>query len=1037
MSAANAALYYMPGALAGQITVWPAHLQRARRLGFRQICTAPFTRPGQRGDLFLAADLDRPDPRLGAYDTMEAALAAAATAANRAGLELLVDVVLDRMAIDATDRTGYEPPAGTSALDPRRPSADIDAAFARFDRPDLLERWSRRLGAWKKAGVAGFRVLGLEHVPPDFLRRLIAAVGGRFYGWTPGLDWPRLEKLEGLGLAGVFASTPWWDRRAPWYIEEHELLRRIAPIIAPVEAPFGPRLAQRVQGEAKRRLYEQELKLAAATSDGVLMPMGFEFMADHPLDARFPTVLPKMDGEPPLAEAIAAAIALTGGGRMRSLTGPGHKVTALEMSERDRLVLINTDLANDRPAPLAPDPDTTLLKAGEVRIVAHPALRPVVPGALPQAAVLDAAMAPRTIIENITPHVSGGSFAAKRIAGQTVTVEADAYADGHDVLSVELLWRAADEHEWRRAPMAALGNARWQGRFTPFRVGRYLYTVEAWIDEYATLCRAIRLKQDAGVDIAVELEEVRLALEAAISRKSCTRSGLSDVLATLRKGDIAASVQALISPETRRVIADSGERHFLARHEPLTLEVEREAAGFAAWYELFPRSLTDDPKRHGTFADVIAHLPRVRDMGFDVLYFPPIHPIGTKARKGKNNTLTPAPDDVGSPYAIGSPEGGHDALHPALGTFDDFKRLIAAAREHGLELAIDFAIQCSPDHPWLKQHPDWFKHRPDGTIKYAENPPKKYEDIVNVDFYASGAIPGLWEALRDVVLFWAGHGVKIFRVDNPHTKPLPFWQWMIADVRARHPDAMFLSEAFTHPKMMYRLGKVGFSQSYSYFTWRNTKQELEEYLTELTTTAPAEFFRPNFFVNTPDINPIFLQSSGRPGFLIRAVLAATLAGLWGVYSGFELCEGAPLPGREEYLDSEKYEIRVRDFNAPGNIIGEITRLNRIRRAHPALHSHLGVRFYNSTNDQVLAYGKALPSYEDMVFAVVSLDPHNVQETSFEIPLWEWKLPDSASLAAEDLMTGRRFTLHGKRQWLRLDPAQSPFVLWRLFPEETA
>jgi starch synthase (maltosyl-transferring) len=656
---------------------------------------------------------------------------------------------------------------------------------------------------------------------------------------------------------------------------------------------------------------------------------------------------------------------------------------------------------------------------------------------MPRSAVLDAGKAPRVIVENISPRVTGGPFAAKRIVGQGVTVEADAYADGHDVLAVELLWKAADAPEWQRTPMAALGNARWQGRFTPFRVGRHLYAVEAWIDEYATLCRAIRLKQDAGVDITVELEEVRLALEAAIARKSCTRTGLSDVLATLRRGDVTASVQALISPETRRVIGESSERHFLARHEPLPLEVEREAAGFAAWYELFPRSLTDDPSRPGTFADVIADLPRVRDMGFDVLYFPPIHPIGTKARKGKNNSLTAAPEDVGSPYAIGGPEGGHDALHPALGSFDDFRRLVAAARGHGLEIALDFAIQCSPDHPWLRQHPDWFKHRPDGTIKYAENPPKKYEDIVNVDFYAEGAVPGLWEALRDTVLFWIGHGVKIFRVDNPHTKPLPFWQWMIADVRGRHPDAIFLSEAFTHPKMMYRLAKVGFSQSYSYFTWRNTRQELAEYLTELTTTEPAEFFRPNFFVNTPDINPIFLQSSGRAGFVIRAVLASTLSGLWGVYSGFELCEGAPLPGREEYLDSEKYQIRIRDFDAPGNIVAEITQLNRIRRAHPALHSHLGVRFYGSSNEQVLAYGKALPSHEDMVFAVVSLDPHNVQETSVEIPLWEWKLPDSGALAAEDLMTGRRFALHGKRQWLRLDPAQQPFVLWRLFPDEGA
>jgi starch synthase (maltosyl-transferring) len=614
ISAAGAALYYMPGALAGQITTWPAHFERARRLGFRQICTAPLARPGQRGDLFLAADLDKPDPRLGPYDTIEAALSAAAAAAKQAGLELLVDVVLDRIAFDAVDRTGYEPPLNPGALDPRRPSVDIDAAFAQFDRPDLLERWSSRLGTWKKKGVAGFRLLGLEHVPPEFLRQLIANVDGRFYAWTPGLEWPRLKQLAGLRLDGVFASAPWWDGRASWYIEEHEILRRIAPIISPVEAPFGPRLAQRVQGD-RRRLYEQKLKLAAATSDGLLVPMGFEFMANQPLDARFPSALPKMDGAPPLADAIAAALAMTGGGKMRGLTGPGHKVTALEMSERGQLVLINTDLVNDRPAPIALDPDMAPLKPGEVRIVPHPALRPVVTGAMAKASVLDAATAPRTIVENISPRVSGGPFAAKRIAGRTVTVEADAYADGHDVLSVELLWKAADDQQWQRAPMTALGNARWQGRFTPFRVGRYQYTVEAWIDEYATLCRAIRLKQEAGVDIAVELEEVRLALEAAIARKSCTRTGLSDVLATLRKGDGATSVQALISPQTRKVIAEADERHFLARHEPLTLEVEREAAGFAAWYELFPRSLTDDPSRHGTFDDVIAQLPRVRDMG--------------------------------------------------------------------------------------------------------------------------------------------------------------------------------------------------------------------------------------------------------------------------------------------------------------------------------------------------------------------------------------------------------------------------------------
>jgi starch synthase (maltosyl-transferring) len=461
--------------------------------------------------------------------------------------------------------------------------------------------------------------------------------------------------------------------------------------------------------------------------------------------------------------------------------------------------------------------------------------------------------------------------------------------------------------------------------------------------------------------------------------------------------------------------------------------MDRPQAEHAVWYELFPRSQTDDPSRHGTFVDVIGQLPRIREMGFDVLYFPPIHPIGLKNRKGRNNSLKAGPDDFGSPYAIGGMEGGHDALHPLLGTAEDFRRLVAAARENGLEIALDFAIQCSLDHPWLRDHPGWFRHRPDGSIKYAENPPKKYEDIVNVDFHAEEAMPDLWLALRDVILHWVGEGVRTFRVDNPHTKPLPFWQWMIADIRGRHPDVLFLSEAFTRPKMMLRLAKVGFSQSYTYFTWRNTKQELTDYLTELTTTEAADFFRPHFFVNTPDINPVFLQTAGRPGFLIRAALAATLSGLWGVYSGFELCEAAPLPGREEYLDSEKYEIRVRDFRAPGNIVAEITALNRIRRAHPALHSHLGVRFYNAFNDQILLYGKTTAPGREMILVAVNLDPHQPREAAFEVPLWEWNLPDDGSIAVEDLMNGSRFVWTGKQQHMRLDPAALPFAIWRLTP----
>jgi starch synthase (maltosyl-transferring) len=487
-------------------------------------------------------------------------------------------------------------------------------------------------------------------------------------------------------------------------------------------------------------------------------------------------------------------------------------------------------------------------------------------------------------------------------------------------------------------------------------------------------------------------------------------------------------------PDVREVMRESEEADFRTRREPaFALEIERPQAGFGAWYELFPRSISDSPERHGTFADVVDRLPAIRDMGFDVLYLPPIHPIGETNRKGRNNALRAAAGDVGSPYAIGGRDGGHDAIHSALGTFDDFRRLRDAALAQGIELALDFAIQCSPDHPWLKQHPEWFNWRPDGSVRYAENPPKKYEDIVNVDFYAKGAIPSLWTALRDIVLFWAQERVRIFRVDNPHTKPLPFWAWMIAQVRARYPDVIFLSEAFTRPKMMYRLGKVGFSQSYTYFTWRNSKKELTDYFTELTTTEAKDFFRPHLFVNTPDINPYFLQTSGRPGFLIRAALAATLSGLWGLYSGFELCEAAPLPGREEYLDSEKYEIRLRRYDAPGNIVSEISKLNRIRKSNPALQSHLGLRFHPAHNDQIIFYGKPLPARGDMILVAVSLDPFHVQEATIEVPLWEWQLPDSGAVVVQDLMREVSFVWHGKLQRIRLDPNELPFAIWRIAP----
>lgn len=651
----------------------------------------------------------------------------------------------------------------------------------------------------------------------------------------------------------------------------------------------------------------------------------------------------------------------------------------------------------------------------------------------PSESVRRATREARIVISGVTPAVDNGRFPAKRIAGDVVTVEADIFTDGHQALAAELLFRTDGEISWRRAPMRFLVNDRWVGEFPLHHVGAHSFRIEAWIDLFAGYVRDLKKKRDAGADTALDITEGRALIEAARQRRSGkTRAHLADLLKHFDTRPQTEREELLLAGDIARLMREVDDRPFAVQSPVYPVQADREAASFASWYELFPRSQTDHPSRHGTFADVIARLPAIRDMGFDVLYLPPIHPVGTTNRKGRNNALRAAPGDPGSVYAIGSQDGGHDAIEPLLGTLDDFRALIDAARKHGMELALDYAVQCSPDHPWLKEHPGWFDWRADGSIKYAENPPKTYEDIVNVDFYKPDAIPDLWLALRDIVLFWAGEGVRIFRVDNPHTKPFPFWQWMIADVRAKHPDIIFLSEAFTRPKVMYHLAKIGFTQSYTYFTWRDTKHDLTAYMEELTAPPVSDFFRPHFFVNTPDINPYFLQASGRPGFLIRAALAATLSGLWGMYSGFELCEAEALTGREEYLNSEKYEIKPRDWNAPGNIIAEITQLNRLRKAHPALQTHMGLTFYNAFNDHVLYYAKHIPGDQSRILVMASLDAHGVHETAFEIPLWEWGLADHEALEVEDLLSGQRFTWHGKIQHERLFPA-APYRIWRVAP----
>ena len=1017
-----------------------AAVRSAVASGFNHVCVGPVFDLGPGGDPLLVSDHGRSIANLNSAGAPFVLIRGLRQVCEKAGLALFVDIVLDRFALESASARAlaglYEGLPGLNPLDPRLDRRVATSAMLRSGAEEAAaDWWAELLSELVTAGAQGFRLLGLDGLPPHALRRIIHRVRMKtacaFWGWTLGLPWHRHGELVGADLSAVFASTCWWDGRAAWFVEEYESLRRIAPVLGVAGVPFDME---------RRAATARSLMLAAATADGLLVPEG----TDH-------------GGALQQAAALAEIIVSKGvSGGLRSLTSPAEPVSVLLRTDgadarsprRGVAIAINNDLFRARALPfdiaiLPPaagcalrvaEPDSgASLEPGEIRVLDVMPTRPVRSGKKPGKREVNAAAAQSPIvIERVTPTVNGGAFAAKHVVGKPLVIEADIFADGHDLLGAEVLWWSADDDQRKAVQLTHITNDRWRATVMPDRIGRHYFSVEAWRDEYGSLSHGLEVKHRAGIDVVVELTEVALFLEVLVKEP-----GIKALLAEAKAAEPADAVALLTSAASREIVAGAAERRFRLDVGPFPVDVERPQAGFASWYELFPRSLTDDPKRHGTFDDVIDALPRVRAMGFDVLYFPPIHPIGKVNRKGRNNTLTAGPDDVGSPYAIGGEGGGHDAIHRQLGTPEDFRRLVAAARDQGLEIALDFAIQCSLDHPWLREHPEWFRRRPDGTIKYAENPPKKYEDIVNVDFYADGAVPSLWLALRDVVRHWVGEGVRIFRVDNPHTKPLPFWQWMIDDIRGRHPDVMFLSEAFTRPKMMYRLAKVGFSQSYTYFTWRNGKQEIIDYLRELTTTEVVDYFRPHFFVNTPDINPIFLQNSGRPGFLIRAVLAATLSGLWGVYSGFELCEAAALPGREEYLDSEKYEIRPRDFAAPGNIVAEITMLNRLRRSYPALQSHLGVTFYNAGNDRMLVYGKRAPGAEDMVLVAISLDPHHAQETGFEIPLWEWKLPDDGAIEVEDLVRGDRFTWHGKNQHLRLDPSVIPFAIWRLSPRSAA
>jgi starch synthase (maltosyl-transferring) len=651
------------------------------------------------------------------------------------------------------------------------------------------------------------------------------------------------------------------------------------------------------------------------------------------------------------------------------------------------------------------------------------------PGRRPEAASIARTGAPpRAVIERVRPEVDGGRFPAKRIAGDLVAVEASVFADGHDAVACVLLYRAESDAPWTRVPMTPLGNDRWQAGFGVPSIGRYVYTIEAWVDPVLTWQRDLALRIGAGQDVGVELLiGAGLADEAAARAEAQDADRLRAWAATLRDDRDAGRRHACaLDVDLGRVASHYRDPDTVTRYDrDLTIVVDRERARFSAWYEVFPRSCADTPGRHGTLADCARWLPDIAAMGFDIVYLPPIHPIGRTFRKGKNNAPVADPEDVGSPWAIGSSEGGHMAVHPALGTLDDLRDFVGRAGALGLEVALDLAYQCSPDHPYVREHPQWFRKRPDGTIQYAENPPKKYQDIYPFDF-ESADWRALWEELRRVIVFWIEQGVRIFRVDNPHTKALAFWAWAIADLKTRYPDLIFLAEAFTRPGPMYRLAKLGFTQSYTYFTWRNTAPQLTEYFRELTGTDVREFFRPNLWPNTPDILHEYLQAGGPPAFRVRAVLAATLGANYGVYGpAFELCENQPREkGSEEYLHSEKYEIRHRRFDTPVNLRPLLTTLNRIRREHRALQSDHSLLFHPTDNPMLLAYSKTAAGTPDVIVTIVNLDPVNRQSGWVTLDLSRLGVPGDA-FDVQDLLTGARYVWRAAPNYVELTPAGAP------------
>jgi starch synthase (maltosyl-transferring) len=641
---------------------------------------------------------------------------------------------------------------------------------------------------------------------------------------------------------------------------------------------------------------------------------------------------------------------------------------------------------------------------------------------------------PSAVIENVRPLIDCGRYPVKRVVAEDLVVEADVYKDGHDVVAAALKWRVLGETRWQETSMTFVDNDRWSAACTFYENAVYEYTVEAWTDTFRSWREEFTKKFEAGVSsLGSEVLEGVTLLEAAAQRATDYNDSarLQELAQQMHAGELTDINAIAHSAELEVLMATYPDKAGATQYSPPPrVIVDRTIARTGAWYEFFPRSAEGHGDRGSTLRDALPRIDDAQAMGFDVIYFPPIHPIGSTNRKGRNNSTTCLPQDPGVPYAIGSDAGGHKAVDPALGTIEDFDWLQNEVRARGMEIALDFAINCSPDHPYVREHPEWFYTRPDGTIKYAENPPKKYEDIYPLNFRCEDW-QTLWEEMKSIILFWAEHDVRIFRVDNPHTKPLQFWEYLITGVRTEYPDVIFLSEAFTKPKMMKALAKAGFTQSYTYFTWRESKQELIEYFTELTQTDMREYFRGNLWPNTPDILPFALQQGGRPAFMIRAALAATLSSTYGIYSGFELCENEALPGREEYLDSEKYQWKERDWDGLGNIKDWITRLNQVRKENRALQGYDNLRFHQADNEAILFYAKMTPARDNIILVVVNIDPHRRQSSYIDVPIDLFGVMEGGSYQVHDLISDIRYTWRGRRNYVELDPELQPAHIFRV------